>query len=72
VVQGVENAAHVGLYPIAIGALVQVEGQVPDRIERAPSRSIAIAAREEVLLINRRQPLGTGELDPFIFQGRNP
>ena len=72
VVQLVEEALHVGLYQVAIRPVLEVEGEVTDRLQRPPSGAIAVAAIPKVLLLDGHQPLRAGQLHPFVFECRNP
>ena len=67
----VEEALDIGLYQIAIPPVLQVEGEVSDRIQRPASGPIAVTALQKVLLIDCRQQLRTGQLHQFVFERGN-
>ena len=54
VVQLVEEAFDIGLHHVAIRSVLQVEGEVMDRIHRPPSGAIAVATIQNVLFIDCR------------------
>src|SRR4029077_4228392 len=51
-VKMVEKALNVGVYHITIAPVLQVEGEVFDRIPRPAPGSIAVTAVQKVLLID--------------------
>ena len=71
VVHVVEEAFDVGFDDVAIAAVLQIEGEVADGIARSSSRPVAVAAAEEVGLVDRCQQFAGGELDQFVFQCRD-
>src|SRR5438094_4680848 len=66
----IEAAVDIGLHQIAISPVLQIEGEVSDRIQRPASGSIAVTALQKILLIDCRQQLRTGQLHQFIFERR--
>ena len=67
----VEEALDISLYQVAIPSVLEVEGEVSDRIQRPPSGAIAVTTIQKVLLIDCCQQLRTGQLHQFVFQGGN-
>jgi hypothetical protein len=65
-------ALDIGRHQIAISSVVQIEGEVLDRLQRSASGSIAITALQKLLLRDGRQQLRTGQLHQFLFERRNP
>src|SRR5262249_20132632 len=66
----IEEALDIGLYQIAISSVLQIEGEVADRLQRTASGSVAVTALQKILLIDGRQQLRTGQLHQFIFERR--
>jgi hypothetical protein len=56
----VEAAWDIGLHPIPISSVLQIEGEVSDRLQRSASGSIAVPALQKILRIDCRQQLRTG------------
>jgi hypothetical protein len=48
----VKEAFDINLYHIPIPPVLQVEGEVPDRIQRPASGTITVAAIQKILLID--------------------
>jgi hypothetical protein len=71
VVEIIEEALDVGLHDIPIDPVLQVEGELPHRIQCATVWSVSIAACEEVLLVDGHEQLGTGELHQLVLQRRD-
>ena len=67
-VQVVEKALDVGLDEVPIPTVLQVEGQVTDRLLRTTLGPVSITEVQEILLIDRTQQLGTSPLDKFVLQ----
>ncbi len=69
-VQMVEKAFNVGLDQITITPVLQIEGEVDDRILRSTGRAITVAAVQKVLLIDGSHQLRTGSLHEFVLDSR--
>src|SRR5262247_994303 len=67
-----EEALDISLYQIAIPSVLEVKGEVTDRIQRPPSGAIAVTTIQKILLIDCCQQLRTGQLHQFVFQGGDP
>src|SRR5215813_8972680 len=67
----IEEALDISLYQIAIPSVLEVKGEVTDRIQRPPSGAIAVTTIQKILLIDCCQQLRTGQLHQFVFQGGN-
>src|SRR6266581_2820116 len=67
----IEEALDISLYQVAIPSVLEVKGEVSDRIQRPPSGAIAVTTIQKVLLIDCRQQLRTGSLHQCVFQGGN-
>jgi hypothetical protein len=52
VVEIIEETFDIGLYNVAIDAVLQVKGQLSHRIQCSTPRPVAVAAIQEVLLID--------------------
>jgi class 3 adenylate cyclase len=50
----VKEALDISLYQVAIPSVLEVEGEVADRIQRPPSGAIAVTALQKILLIDGR------------------
>ena len=50
----IEEALDIGLHQIAISSVLQIEGEVADRIQRTASGSIAVTTLQKILLIDCR------------------
>src|SRR6266436_10382883 len=50
----IEDALDIGCPQVSISSVLQIEGEVSDRIQRASSGSIAVTARQKILLIDCR------------------
>jgi hypothetical protein len=72
VVQMVKEAVDGRFHQGAIRAVLESEGEVAARLLRSPSGAIPVPALQKVLRIDGRQQLRTGQLDQFLFEGRNP
>src|SRR5919197_927707 len=70
-VQMLEEAFDISFYEVAIPSVLEVEGEVTDRIQRPPSGAIAVTAIEKVLLVDCREQLRAGPLHQFVFQSGN-
>src|SRR6266571_1564656 len=66
-----EAAFDISLYQVAIPPVLEVKGEVADRIQRPPSGAIAVTTIQKILLIDCRQQLRTGQLHQFVFEGGN-
>jgi hypothetical protein len=71
VVEIIEETLDIGLYNVAIDAVLQVKGQLSHRIQCATPRPVAVAAIQEVLLIDGCEQLGAGELYQLVLQRRD-
>src|SRR6266536_2711342 len=67
----IEEALYVGLYHISIPPVLQVKGQVTDRIPCPASGPVPITAPQKLRLIDRIQEPGTSCLEEFILDHRN-
>ena len=67
----VKEALDIRLYQVAIPSVLEVKGEVSDRLQRPPSGAIAVPTLQKVLLIDCCQQLRTGQLHQFVFQGGN-
>jgi len=67
----VKEALDISLYQGAIPSVLAVKGEVSDRIQRPPSGAIAVTTIQQVLRIDCRSPLRTGQLPQCVFQGGN-
>jgi hypothetical protein len=56
---------------VVVGAVLQLARELDHRRLGAAPGPIALAAVEKVLLIDRPQQLGTGQLHELVFQGRD-
>ena len=65
-----EKAVDVGLHHISIPPVLQVNGQVTDRIPCPACRPVPITTSQQLLLIDRIQDSGTGGLEEFILYDR--
>ena len=70
-VQMVKEAFDVDFSHIPIPSILQIEGQVSDRIQRPPSWAIAVTAIQKVLRIDGSSQLRTGQLHQCIFECRD-
>src|SRR5215471_3370385 len=66
-----EEALDISFYQVAIPSVLEVEGEVADRIQRPPSGAIAVTTIQKLLLIDCCQQLRTGQLHQLVFQGGN-
>lgn len=71
-VELVEEALHVRLAQGAIRPVLEVKGEVTDRILCSSSGAIPLAAIYKVLLIDCREQFRTGSLHQFVFECRHP
>jgi hypothetical protein len=67
----VKDALDISLYQGAIPAVLEVKGEVADRLQRPPSGAIAVTTIQKVLLIDCCPELRTGQLPQLVFQGGN-
>ena|SRR5918999_2941273 len=71
-VQVVEKAFYIGFNYVTITPLLQIEGEVLNRIQWSPSWAITVTAIQKILLINRRKQFRTGHLNQLILKRWNP
>ena len=69
--QIVGEASDIRCYDIAEFAVMQVEGQIADRLLGAVPRPVPIATGYKLLFVDGSQQLGTGQLDQLVFDGGN-
>ena len=66
-----EEAFDISFYQGAIPSVLEVEGEVSDRLQRPPSGAIAVTTIQKVLRIDCGSQLRAGQLHQLIFQGGN-
>ncbi len=54
----VEKTSDVRLDQVVVATASELSAQVPDRIQGLNSRSVAVAAAQKILLVDRFQDLG--------------
>jgi site-specific DNA recombinase len=71
VVHVLEETPDVGLHHVVVAAVLELVRKRDHRLLGAAVRPVAVAAVEEILLVDRAQQLGAGQLHQFVFQRRD-
>ena len=66
-----EEAPDIGFHHVVVTAILEFVRKLDHRLLRAATRPIAVTTVEQVLLVDRTQQLGTGQLHEFVLQRRD-